>query len=59
VHLSKRNANDGDAKYEAVEDVGAPTFFMTSDMAPIALILLLFWKKEAISEKIFVSLHMV
>jgi hypothetical protein len=35
------------------------TFFMTPDMAPIALILLLFWKKEAISEKMFVSLHMV
>jgi hypothetical protein len=34
------------------------TFFITLDMAPTALILLLFWKKEAISEKIFVSLHM-
>ena len=35
------------------------TFFITLDMAPTALILLLFWKKEAISEKIFVTLHMV
>ena len=24
MHLSKRDANDGDAKYEAVEDVGEP-----------------------------------
>ena len=58
MHLSEWDANDGDAKYETVEDVGEP-LFMTPDMAPIALILLLFWKKEAISEKIFVSLHMV
>ena len=24
MHLSKRNANDGDAKYETIEDVGEP-----------------------------------
>jgi hypothetical protein len=35
------------------------TFRNTEDMAPIALILPLFSKKEATSEKIFVPLHMV